>query len=102
MRVTKWLDDGREAPEPLEGDPVAVAAVGTVVWFALFVAQLPFYGWYADHGHDWWIWTCLTGGVLGLLGLVYVRRRQAAPRRLGDATAGDDADGGAPREAPED
>ena len=105
MRLTRWIDGEREAPEPLEGNVVAVVTGGTVVWFALFLGQLPFYRWYADRGHDWWIWTCLVGGALGLLGLVYVRRREAALRRAArssDHAAADDdrADGGAAPEPP--
>jgi Protein of unknown function (DUF2530) len=71
----------REAPEPLEGPVVATITGGTVIWFVLFLGQLPFYGWFSDHGHTWWIWTCLTGGGLGLFGIWYVRTRDAAIKR---------------------
>ncbi|WP_340560571.1 DUF2530 domain-containing protein [Streptomyces sp. GSL17-111] len=81
MRLSTWLDGDREAPEPLEGNVVLTVTVGTVVWFALFLGQLPFYGWFADHGHTWWVWTCLVGGCGGLVGLWYCRRREAAIRR---------------------
>jgi hypothetical protein len=70
-----------EAPEPLEGPVVATAIGGTLIWFALFLVQLPFYGWFADHGHAWWVWTCLAGGGLGIVGVWYVRRREAAIKR---------------------
>lgn len=53
----------------------------SIVWFVLFIVQVPFYGWYADHGHEWWIWTCLAGAGLGLIGLRYVRARRDALRR---------------------
>jgi hypothetical protein len=70
----------REAPEPLEGNVRATVVVGTVVWAVLFVAQLPFYSWYADHDRTEWIWSCLAGTGLGLFGLWYVGRRDAAIR----------------------
>ncbi|GAA3505691.1 hypothetical protein GCM10019016_128040 [Streptomyces prasinosporus] len=70
-----------EAPEPLEGPVVATIIGGTVVWFVLFLVQLPFYGWFDEHGHTWWLWTCLAGGGLGLIGIWYVRRRDAALER---------------------
>ncbi len=75
----------RAAPAPLEGPVVGTITGGTVIWFVLFLAQLPFYGWYADHGHAWFVWTCLAGGGLGLLGVWYVRKRDAAIKR--DAAA---------------
>ncbi|WP_406726875.1 DUF2530 domain-containing protein [Streptomyces sp. GD-15H] len=70
-----------EAPEPLEGPVVATIVGGTITWFALFLVQLPFYGWLDDHGHTWWLWTCLAGGGLGFIGIWYVRRRDAAIKR---------------------
>ncbi|MFF5478972.1 DUF2530 domain-containing protein [Streptomyces sp. NPDC012935] len=70
-----------EAPEPLEGPVVATITGGTILWFVLFVVQLPFYGWFDDRGQAWWVWTCLAGGGLGLIGIWYVRRRDAALKR---------------------
>jgi hypothetical protein len=77
----------REAPEPLEANDVATVTVGTIVWFVLFVVQLPFYGWYSDHGHTWFIWSCAAGAGLGLLGLMYVRARRDAIARARAAGA---------------
>ncbi|GAA3541628.1 MULTISPECIES: DUF2530 domain-containing protein [Streptomyces] len=74
-----------EAPEPLEGPVVPTIVGGTIIWFALFLVQLPFYGWFDDHGHTWWVWTCLAGGGLGLIGIWYVRRRDAALKRAAAA-----------------
>lgn len=71
----------REAPEPLEGPVVGTVVGGTIIWFVLFLVQLPFYGWFSDHGHAWWIWTCLAGAGLGLIGIWYVRGRDAALKR---------------------
>jgi hypothetical protein len=77
----------RAAPEPLEGPVVGTVTGGTIVWFVLFLVQLPFYGWYSDHGHTWWIWTCLAGGGLGLIGIWYVRGRDAAIKRVAAGSA---------------
>ena len=74
-----------EAPEPLEGPVVPTIVGGTVIWFVLFLVQLPFYGWFDDHGHTWWVWTRLAGGGLGLIGIWYVRRRDAALKRAAAA-----------------
>jgi hypothetical protein len=75
------------APEPFEGDIMAVTVGGTVLWFVLFLVQLPFVGWLDDHDRMWWLWTCLAGAGLGLLGIWYVRRREAALARGGRAGA---------------
>ncbi len=90
--MTKWTPR-HEAPEPLEGNVVATVTGGTALWFVLFLVQLPFYGWFADHGHLWWLWTCLAGGGLGLIGVWYVRARDAALRRAAAGT------GATPRDA---
>ncbi|MFD9866655.1 DUF2530 domain-containing protein [Streptomyces niveus] len=78
--MAKWTPT-HEAPEPLEGPVVPTIVGGTVIWFVLFLVQLPFYGWFDDHGHIWWVWTCLAGAGLGLIGIWYVLRRDAAIRR---------------------
>ncbi|GAB2993017.1 DUF2530 domain-containing protein [Streptomyces pseudoechinosporeus] len=79
--MAKWTPR-HEAPEPLEGPVVATVTGGTILWFVLFLAQLPFYGWFDDHGHLWWLWTCLAGAGLGLIGIWYVRRWDAAIKRV--------------------
>ncbi|MEC4016841.1 DUF2530 domain-containing protein [Streptomyces sp. H27-D2] len=81
----------REAPAPIEGPIIGTVIGGTVIWFVLFLIQLPFYGWLDDHGHLWWLWTCLAGGGLGFIGIWYVRARDTAIRRA----AGDQPDTGA-------
>ncbi|GGR87743.1 hypothetical protein Snoj_65340 [Streptomyces nojiriensis] len=78
--MAKWIAK-HEAPEPLEGPVVATVTGGTILWFALFLVQLPFYGWFADRGQLWWVWTCAAGGFLGLIGIWYVRGRDAALAR---------------------
>lgn len=82
--MEKWTPR-HEAPEPLEGPVVATITGGTILWFVLFLAQLPFYGWYDDHGRLWWLWTCLAGAGLGLIGIWYVRKRDAAIKRDAEA-----------------
>ncbi|MFM9590133.1 DUF2530 domain-containing protein [Streptomyces scabiei] len=90
--MAKWTPK-HEAPAPLEGPIVPTIIGGTIVWLVLFVVQLPFYGWYEDHGHTWWIWTCLAGGGLGFIGIYYVRRRDAAIKRDAARKAEEEAAG---------
>lgn len=68
--------------EPLDVDGVRTVEVGTALWLVGFVALLPFYGELQSQGRTWWLWTCLTGFGLGLLGLEYCRRRRATRREL--------------------
>lgn len=79
--MDKWTNGEREAPEPLEGNVTATVVTGIAIWLVLFLGQLPFYSWFSDHGHTWWIWTCAAGAGLGCVGLWYVRKREAAIRR---------------------
>jgi hypothetical protein len=68
--------------EPLDVDGVRTVEVGSALWLLGFLALLPFYGRLADDGRLWWLWTCLTGFGLGLLGLEYCRRRRRARAAL--------------------
>ena len=64
--------------EPLDVDGVRTVEVGVALWVVGFVALLPFYGRLERDGHTWWLWTCLAGAGLGLIGLDYCRRRRKA------------------------
>ncbi|OEJ26339.1 DUF2530 domain-containing protein [Streptomyces agglomeratus] len=101
--MAKWTPK-HEAPEPLEGPVVATIVGGTILWFVLFLVQLPFYGWYDDRGWSWWVWTCLAGAGLGLIGIWYVRGREAAIRRAkaaeSEASAASAETPGSDRETP--
>ncbi|MEV4965762.1 MULTISPECIES: DUF2530 domain-containing protein [Streptomyces] len=88
--MEKWTPK-HEAPEPLEGPVVATVTGGTILWFVLFVVQVPFYGWFDDRGHAWWIWVCLAGAGLGLIGIWYVRGRDAAIRRAAEHAAAEES-----------
>ena len=76
------------APEPLEADTVRIMLIGTALWFAGFLVLLPFRGRLADDGHEVWLWTCLAGGLLGLLGLVLATRARTAARARAAARRG--------------
>ncbi|MDV9187753.1 DUF2530 domain-containing protein [Streptomyces sp. SR27] len=94
--MAKWTPK-HEAPEPLEGPVVATITGGTILWFVLFLVQVPFYGWFDDRDLTWWVWTCLAGAGLGLIGIWYVRGRDAAIKRHAAARAAEaaEADGAA-------
>lgn len=62
--------------EPLDVDGVRTVTVGTALWVVALLALLPFVGTLRDAGHIWWLWTCLAGFGLGLIGIEYCRRRR--------------------------
>jgi hypothetical protein len=60
--------------DPLDVDGVRTIAVGTGLWLVGFVLLLPFA--LADTDRLWWLWTCLAGFGLGVIGWDYCRRRR--------------------------
>jgi hypothetical protein len=65
-------------PPPLPrslADPRPIVGVGTVIWFAAAVVLL------VAGGPRVWIWACLTGGLLGLLGFAMIHWQGSAARR---------------------
>ncbi|MGI8522114.1 MAG: DUF2530 domain-containing protein [Nocardioides sp.] len=77
--------------EPLDVDGVRTVQVGVLLWLVGFVAVLPFFGRLQDAGQGWWLWTCLAGTGLGLVGLEYCRRRKRARTEQRDARDSDAA-----------
>jgi Protein of unknown function (DUF2530) len=73
--------------DPLDLDGVRTVSVGVGLWLLGFLALLPFYGRLSEDGRGWWLWTCLAGLGLGLLGLEYCRRRRRA-RHAAEEQAG--------------
>lgn len=56
-------------------DPRPAVGVGTVAWFTAAVVLL------LAGGPPAWMWACLTGGLLGLTGLVMIHWQRSAARR---------------------
>jgi hypothetical protein len=62
--------------EPLDVDGVRTVAIGSVAWIVAFVAMLPFIGTLKDNDRLSWLWICIAGFGLGLIGVEYCRRRR--------------------------
>ena len=101
MSHTRQVGPGgrRPAPPPREADDRLVTVVITIGWVLALVVlvivrdALP-------SGVRWWVWTCVSGVVMGLFGLWYVpflkrrRTRMAAERAmLADAQLSEPASG---------
>ena len=61
--------------QPLDVTGVRTVAVGTLLFAVASVVLAFSYGWLEDTDREWWLWTCVTGTVLGLYGCVHCRRR---------------------------
>lgn len=55
-------------------DARRVMLAGTVAFGLAFLLLLPFWSWLGEHGHRVWLWTALSGTVLGLLALPLIRK----------------------------
>jgi hypothetical protein len=71
----------RPAPEPLDVDAARVVAAGTILWFVGFLVLLVFRARLTAAGHEVWLWTCLAGTGLGLIGFPLCLRERSAARR---------------------
>jgi hypothetical protein len=60
---------------PLDVNGTRTMGTGAVLWLVAFVALLPFSSTLDDAGRSWWLWTCLAGFGLGVIGWFYCRRR---------------------------
>ncbi len=72
--------------EPLDVDGVRTIGIGALLWLVAFAALLPFWSALGDGGRLWWLWTCLAGSGLGLVGWVYCRRRRTHLRGHPDSS----------------
>ena len=70
--------------DPLDVDGIRTMQVGTALWALAFVLLLPFSGRLREDGHLWWLWTCVAGFGLGLLGWDSCRRRRRARQAVAD------------------
>jgi MFS family permease len=73
---------GLVQPPPVQMNARRIVVLGTALWFAAFVVLLPFYGWLGDHGHRIWLWTSLSGFLLGFVGYALMARHRRMGRTL--------------------
>lgn len=65
---------------PLDHDGLLPIAILTVAWGVAAVVLFFLRGDLADNDRTWWVWTCIAGFGLGLLGYAFSRRRRDALR----------------------
>lgn len=72
-----WLKDSerRPDPEPVKTDDRKAMLVGIALWVVGLAGLLFFMGPLSEAGGGWWLWTCVAGLVLGILGILYTHWR---------------------------
>jgi hypothetical protein len=70
---------------PLDVDAVRTVQVGTALWAVALVVTVLLRDQLTDDGREWWIWMCVAGLVLGLIGVVITTRRRARLAQLAKA-----------------
>ncbi len=97
MKLSRGAAERPPPPPPLEANEQLVAGVVTAAWAIALVVLLIVRD-SLPASARWWIWTCVTGLVLGLFALWYVprlkrsrakaaaARDQSAPRDSGSNT----------------
>lgn len=64
---------------PIQGGIGSIVVPGTALWFLAFAILLFFTDRLREHNAMVWLWTCLAGGVLGVVGMgIYSWQRSAA------------------------
>jgi len=97
VKLTRGQQARPSPPPPLEANDRMVTVVGTAAWAVALVVLLIVRD-SLPAGQRWWIWTCVSGVLMGLFALWYVprlkrgraraaaRRAQSAPRDNGSNT----------------
>jgi hypothetical protein len=72
-----WLKDSERRPDPAPAktDDRKAILVGITLWLLALIAFLLFLHPLIEAGNRWWLWSCVTGIGLGLVGLLYTHRR---------------------------
>ena len=76
---------GTRELKPMEVDLNRIVLIGTVLYAVVAVVLLPLQTSLTHDGHGRWPWIAVSGVVLGLVGLTYLKRRDRAIAR--DAAA---------------
>jgi hypothetical protein len=69
-------------PPPVQVNARRIVAAGTALFALGFVVLLFFYDWLGRHHHRIWLWTCLAGAVLGVIGYLQMLRHKRMGRTV--------------------
>ena len=85
--TTQPPNGGIRELKPMEVDLGRIVLLGTALYALVAVVLLPMQTSLTHDGHGRWPWIAVSGVALGLLGLVYVKRRDRAIARDAARTA---------------
>ena len=82
-----YLKPEERLPDPpvSQGDDRAPVLAGTAAWAVLALIAWAGYDDLRADGRGWWLWTAVSGFVLGVVGYWYMQRRQARERALDES-----------------
>ena len=72
-----WLKDSERRPDPapVATDDRKAVLVGIALWIVGLAAVLVFLVPVTAAGDSWWLWACVAGLALGLIGLLYTHNK---------------------------
>ena len=75
MRI--WLKDSERRPDPapVKTDDRKAMLVGAALWVVALAVLLLMLPAVTAAGNGWWLWTCVAGLALGLIGILYTNWR---------------------------
>jgi hypothetical protein len=76
VRLFLKSSERRPDPAPVETDDRKAMLVGLALWLVVLAALLLFLGPLTQSGSVWWLWTCVAGLAIGLIGVLYTHWRR--------------------------
>ena len=72
-----WLKDSERRPDPapVATDDRKAVLVGIALWIIGLAAVLIFLVPVTAAGDSWWLWACVAGLALGVVGLLYTHNK---------------------------
>ncbi|HOT33017.1 MAG TPA: DUF2530 domain-containing protein [Rhodoglobus sp.] len=72
-----WLKDSERRPDPapVKTDDRKPMLIGILVWLVALAVLLFFIAPLTAAHNEWWLWTCIAGIALGLVGILYTNWR---------------------------